>query len=269
MFESLAKSLIGSFPNLRNNLQSAGIYIKPEDYLKKVISLSLLATLGLGIALFLVLLKSENLVLMFMIIPLFAVVFFMLINRPKSTAKKRINEVDSEIVFAGRHIIVEMSAGVPLFNALVSASQSYRKIGKHIEEIIKKTETGKPLDTAINEVIETTPSVNFRKMMWQILNALRTGGDVSQALESITEQISKEQVIEFKSYERKLNPMVMFYLMVAIILPSLGISMFSLLSTFLGIKVGTGTLIGVLLFLVVIQFMFMNFIRSSRPGVTA
>jgi len=111
MFESLAKSLIGSFPNLRNNLQSAGIYIKPEDYLKKVISLSLLATLGLGIALFLVLLKSENLVLMFMIIPLFAVVFFMLINRPKSTAKKRINEVDSEIVFAGRHILVEMSDG--------------------------------------------------------------------------------------------------------------------------------------------------------------
>ena len=105
--------------------------------------------------------------------------------------------------------------------------------------------------------------------MWQILNALRTGGDVSQALESITEQISKEQVIALKTYERKLNPLVMFYLMVAIILPSLGISMFSLLSTFLGIKVGTGTLIGVLLFLVVIQFMFMNIIRSSRPGVTA
>ena len=58
------------------------------------------------------------------------------------------------------------------------------------------------MDTAINEVIEITPSANFRKMMWQISNSLRTGADVSIALESIIEQISKEQLIEFKTYER-------------------------------------------------------------------
>jgi len=268
MLESLSKSLVGKFPNLRNDLDSAGMTINPVEYLRKVIILTMMSSGGLAIALFLILLKSGNLSLIFLVIPLFFIVFFMLINRPKGLAKKRINDIDSEIVFAGRHLLVEMSAGVPLFNALVSVSKAYKKIGVHIGEIIKKTEVGKPLDIAINEVIETTPSVNFRKMMWQILNALRTGGDVSQALESITEQISKEQLIALKTYEKKLNPLVMFYLMIAIIMPSLGISMLSLLSTFLGITLGGGTLIAIVVFLIIVQYFFMSMIRSSRPGVT-
>ena len=102
--------------------------------------------------------------------------------------------------------------------------------------------------------------------MWQIMNSLRTGADVSVALESMVEQITKEQLIEMKTYEKKLNPMVMFYLMMAVILPSLGITMLSLLSTFLGINLGVGALIGIALFLVFIQFMFLNMIKSSRPG---
>ena len=102
--------------------------------------------------------------------------------------------------------------------------------------------------------------------MWQIMNSLRTGADSSVALESIIEQISREQLIEFKTYERKLNPMIMFYLMIAIILPSLGVTMLSLLSTFLGIKLSFGGLVGIAIFLAFIQFMFLSIIRSSRPG---
>jgi|SRR3989338_8828180 len=269
MFESLAKSLSRSFPNLNTDLQQAGLEMNANEYLQKVIKLNLIISGGLFVAMLLFFIKIGKPFFTLLIIPLFFIVFFLLVNRPKAAARKLINDIDSEIVFAGRYLLVEMSAGVPLYNALVSASRAYPKIGKQIEQIIKKTNVGKPLDIAINEIIETTPSTNFQKMMWQIINALRTGGDVSQALESITEQISQEQMIALKTYEKKLNPLVMFYLMIAVIMPSLGISMLSLLSSFLGINLGIGTLIGVLLFIIVIQFMFMNMIRASRPGVSA
>lgn len=261
------KYIASKFPNLKLYLEQAQINKKPEDYVKNVVILTLITTFGIVLSVLFILIKSEkNLLLMFLFIPLPFILFYFFMSSPKFRAKKRVTDIDSEVVYAGRYLLVELSAGVPLFNALINVSQSYEKIGRHIQDIIRRVEVGKPLDTAINEVIEITPSANFRKMMWQIMNSLRTGADVSQALESITEQISKEQLIEFKTYERKLNPLVMFYLMLAVILPSLGITMLSLLSTFLGIQLSFGGLIGIAIFLAFVQFMFLNIIRSSRPG---
>lgn len=263
MFQYIASK----FPRLKLHLEQSGIKKTPEQYIKNTIILTLITTFGLFISLFFVLLKLEkSLIILFFLIPLPVILFYFFMNTPKLKAKRRVTDIDSEVIYAGRYLLVELSAGVPLFDALVNVSQAYDKIGSHIQDIIKRVEVGKPLDTAINEVIEITPSSNFRKMMWQIMNSMRTGADVSVALESIVEQISKEQLIEFKTYERKLNPLVMFYLMLAVILPSLGITMLSLLSTFLGIKLGLGSLIGIAIFLAFVQFIFFNTIKNSRPG---
>jgi archaeal flagellar protein FlaJ len=263
----LIEYIAHKFPHLKLYLEQAQINKKPEGYIKSTIILSSIIILCIGISLALVLIKSQkSLFSLIFLLPLYFILFYFFMHTPKIKAKKRVNDIDSEVVYAGRYMLVELSAGIPLFNALVNVSQAYSKIGGHIQEIIRRVEVGKPLDTAINEVIEITPSSNFRKMMWQIMNSLRTGSDVSIALESIVEQISQEQVIEFKSYERKLNPLVMFYLMIAIILPSLGITMMALLSTFLGIQLNLGSLIGIAVFLAFIQFMFLNTIRNSRPG---
>lgn len=263
MFRYIAQK----FPNLKLYLEQAQIKKRPDEYIKKVFILDSIVTIALGISLTLFLLKAEkSLLFLFILIPLFLILFYVFIHSPKIKAKKRVTDIDSEIVYAGRFLLVELSAGVPLFNALINVSQAYPKIGEHIQDIIKRVEVGTPLDTAITEVIELTPSPNFRKLMWQIMNSLRTGADVSVALESIVEQISQEQVIEFKTYEKRLNPMVMFYLMIAVILPSLGITMMSLLSTFLGIQLSFGALIGIAIFLGFVQFMFLNMIKNSRPG---
>tara|TARA_Y100000034_G_C6891201_1_gene410010 strand:+ start:568 stop:1380 length:813 start_codon:yes stop_codon:yes gene_type:complete len=267
MFIKIIKYIAHKFPHLKLYLEQAQIKKKPEEYIKNTIILTSIATFGILIALIFILLKLEkNLFILFLIIPLYFILLLFFLHTPKVKAKKKLNDIDSEVVYAGRYVLVELSAGVPLFDALVNVSQAYPKIGGHIQEIIKKVEVGKPLDTAINEIIEVTPSANFRKMMWQIMNSLRTGADVSVALESIIEQISQEQIIEFKAYERKLNPLVMFYLMMAVIFPSLGITMMSLLSTFLGFQLGLGSLVGIAIFLTFIQFMFLNSIRNSRPG---
>ena len=263
MFQYIASK----FPRLKLYLEQAGMRKTPEQYVKNSFILSLIATSGILLSLFFILLKSgKSLIILFFIIPLPAILFYFFMNSPKLRAKKKVIDIDSEVVYAGRYLLVELSAGVPLFDSLVNVSQAYSKIGNHIQDIIKRVEVGKPLDTAINEVIEMTPSANFRKLMWQVMNSLRTGADVSTALESIVEQISREQLIEFQAYEKKLNPLVMFYLMLAVILPSLGITMLSLLSTFLGIQLSFGSLLGIAVFLALVQFMFLNMIRSSRPG---
>ncbi|MBU2633846.1 MAG: type II secretion system F family protein [Nanoarchaeota archaeon] len=265
MYEVIAKK----FPGLKNELIQAGMNVKPEDFIKKTILLTILITFTLFACFLLIFLKLElGLGLLFLIIPLSFFVFILLLKSPRTKIKGKINDVDREIVYAGRFLLIELSAGVPLFNAMVNVSKNFKYIGKSFKEIVDRVEVGKPIDQALNEVMEITPSDNFRKLIWQVMSALQTGGDVSVAVAHIVDQISKEQMIDLKQYNKKLNPLVMFYLMIAVIIPSLGIAMLSLLSTFLGFTLGVGSLISIAIFIGIIQLFFLTMVKSSRPGIS-
>ena len=86
-------------------------------------------------------------------------------------------------------------------------------------------------------------------------------------MKGILDQISREQLLEVKAYGKKLNPMVMFYLMIAVIAPSLGIAMLSMLSSFIGLNLDFNSLLGIGVGVAIIQLMFIAVIRNSRPGV--
>ena len=96
---------------------------------------------------------------------------------------------------------------------------------------------------------------------------MKTGGDVARALEGITEQISKEQLIRIKEYGKKLNPLVLFYLLIAVIMPSLGIAILSLMSTFTGLTLSLANLIAISFVIGLLQFVFLSLITSLRKGV--
>ena len=267
----LSDKIAKSFPHLKLHLAQAEIKTTPEKFVKQNLKLSFYLSFALVFIGFLFLYKIQPKLIVLLIL-LFPVVYFMsfiyFMNTPAAKAKKAVREIDKEIVFAGRFLLVELSAGVPLFNAMDNVSRSYPLIGKYFKEIIDRAEVGKPIDEAITEVMELTPSDNFRKLLWQIMNSLRTGADVSVALNSILEQIAREQLIKMKEYGKKLNPMVMFYLMIAVIVPSLGVTMLSLLSSFIGLSIGFETLIGIAIGTSLVQIIFLVSIKQSRPGVS-
>ena len=266
----LSKKIAQSFPGLKLSLLQAGMSVEPYIFVQRCLVMAFYLSFSLAIVLGLVLFKAKP-----SLLPLdalvFPIVFFLgflfFINSPKIKAKKRVKEIDKEVVFAGRFLLIELSAGVPLFDALSNVARSYQGIGKYFQEIIDRVEVGKPIDAAIIEVMELTPSDNFRKIVWQIMNSLRTGADVSVALQSIVEQISREQIIEVKNYGKKLNPMVMFYLMIAVIVPSLGVTMLSLMSSFVGIQLSVQHLFIIAFGVLVVQLGFLMAIKGSRPGL--
>ena len=266
LYDKLAKS----FPNLKLNLAQAAINTTPEKFIKQNITLATYLSIAVTFiaALFLFRIKKELLIFLIFLFPIIYILSFLFfMNVPVAKARKGVREIDKEIVYAGRFLLVELSSGVPLFDAMTNVSKSYPAIGKYFQEIINRSEVGTPIDDAITEVMELTPSDNFRKLLWQIMNSLRTGADISSALESILDQIGREQLLEMKNYGKKLNPMVMFYLMIAVIVPSLGVTMLSLLSSFIGLNVSFGTLIAIAVGTTLIQLVFLISIKQSRPGV--
>src|SRR3989344_5456037 len=233
--------IVKRFPYLRMNLAQAGMNIKAEDFVKKKLIDSLIVSVTLTITLFFFLLKTGT------------SLWFTLLAFP--------------IVYAGIFLLIEISAGVPLFDAIKNVADNFEFIGKHFKDIVKRVEIGKPLEQALNEVMELTPSDNFRKLLFSVVNSLKTGADVSQSIEGIVEQISREKIIKLKEYGKKLNPIVMFYLIIAVIAPSLGVAITTLLSSFLGLSLSLTSLLGISFFIGVLQLTFITILDNLRKGL--
>jgi hypothetical protein len=54
------------------------------------------------------------------------------------------------------------------------------------DEIVEKVNLGTTMEDALNEAITLTPSPELRKLMWQVLNAMRTGADVAMESAGVT-----------------------------------------------------------------------------------
>ena len=235
-----------------------------ENYIKQTVNYALYLSAGLMLIIFMFA-KSFFIFLFWPIV--FLLAFFLVFNRASSNIKDLDADIAKEIVFAGRFLIIELESGIPLYNALENIGNNYQYVGLYFQTIIEKVNLGTSIDDAITETIDICPSENLRKLLWQILNSLKTGSDTSRALNTVLENIVREQNIAMKEFGNKLNPLAMFYMMIAIIVPSLGVTMLIVVASFVQIKFSLLILLVVAAFIGFLQFMFLMMIKHSRPNV--
>jgi len=252
-------------------LKSAGMPDSKDEFIQKTLITTGYLTFALMLIFFLffsnIAIKTKLVIILIGMPILFIIVFTYLMKIPDAKVKSMEKEINREIIFAGRFIIIELESGVSLYQAMINIGKTYENVGKYFREIIEKVKVGTTMEVAINEAVETVPSNNMRKIFWQILNSLRTGSNISSSINAVIEQIQREQQIDVKEYGRKLNPLAMFYMMIAVIIPSLGMTMLIVLATFIGLNLTLPVLLSIVGFLGFIQFMFLAMIRSSRPPV--
>lgn len=265
VFQRVAKAS----PGLKLKLKQAGMDDKPEEFIKKTFRSAFYMTTGLVVMLFLVLAKLNVLkAIAFIIIPIiFFVMLFYMLRLPDARISRKEKDISKEIVFAGRFIIIELESGVPLYNAMVNVSRNYPIVGKYFKEITDKIDLGTSMEDALNEAAELIASNDFRRILWQIINSIRTGSDIAKSLYSVMEQITKDQITEVNKYGKKLNPLAMFYMMVAVIMPTLGMTMLIILSSFIQFELSLTILLALAGFLGFVQFMFISVVKFSRPAV--
>ncbi len=254
---------------LKLKLKQAGMDDKPENFIKKTFMSAFYMTTGLVVFLFLVLLKLDLFKgAILLIVPvIFAVMFFYIFRLPDVRITRKEKEIGKEIVFAGRFIIIELESGVPLYNAMVNVSKNFNVIGRYFKEITDKVDLGTSMEDALNEAVELIPSDDMRKILWQIINSMRTGSDVAKSLYSVIDQVTKDQITEVNKYGKKLNPLAMFYMIIAVILPSLGMTMMIILSSFIKFELSLTILLVIAGFLAFLQFMFISLVKFSRPAI--
>jgi archaeal flagellar protein FlaJ len=271
VYDILSRRLIG----LEHKLLRAGLHDKKADFLRKVVRLTMYTSVGITIFLFFILAKTkvgEDQVKFFTF--LLAVLLgstFLFFNYflriPDVLIAKRAKGVSKEIVYVGRFMVIEVSSGVPMYKAMKNVAKNFPVTGKYFKDITDRVDLGSNMEDAIVATIELSPSDDLNRILWQILNSSKTGSDIKTSLLAVLEQITREQQILVKDYGRKLNPLAMFYMMIAVIIPSLGTTMLTVLASFLGIELSLGVLIVLACAFGFMQFMFIAIMKSSRPPV--
>jgi hypothetical protein len=94
------------------------------------------------------------------------------------------------------------------------------------------------------------------------------GSDIAISLSDMIDELSKEKMDDIRRYGQELNPWTMMYMMLAVVIPSLGITIAAIILSFLNISMPKNLVLpGVIVFLILFQVFFINFVKSRRPVV--
>ena len=269
----IAEPMMKVFPHVELDLKQAEFDINVRDYLSiaffsALFMLFITYFVFLAITVRVVTIEKSFAMSFFVSMTLFVITLFYIVNYPKLIVKKRIFNMERNLIYAVRHMYVQVTSGVPVFNAIASvANGNYDAVSKELKETINMVNTGMSVDKALDRIATKNPSLYFRRVIWQISNGVKSGSDLGLVLKNSIDYLSSEQKIAMKRYGSQLNPMTLAYMMVAVIIPSLGVTFLIVLSSFSKVPVGETVFWGILAFLIVFQFMFLGIMKSRRPNI--
>ncbi len=267
-FSRLLKSLV---PKIKNDLLQANMNIAAERY----INISFVASVYFFLITSLFFTVAFLLVDKLMFIPPFLIIacslsLFMLLyslHFPRAVAIDRMKRLERQLLTALRHVLIKVRSGVPLFQSFVSLTEGYEELSEEIKALVESVNAGVPLEVALEEAATQNPSSYFRGALIQISVAIKSGADLDNTLSSIINSLSEYTVITSKKYGRELNFWSVFYLIISIIFPAMGVSFFVMLSSFLGFVLNVSTLIIIAVVITILQLSFLLMINSRRPSL--
>jgi pilus assembly protein TadC len=271
MFLGMAQRMQKSFMGMEMYLNQAELHIGAIDYMAMcLVSLSMFTVVIFLISL-ISLMFDAPLFAPFVITLLFSgFVFLQQVAYPKLAASRRIKEVERNLLPALQDMLVQLNSGIPLFNILVNiANGDYGAISVELTNAVQEINAGKNQIDALEDIAVKNPSVLFRRAIWQIVNGMKEGADISTLIKEVMRAINDEQITQIQQYGGQLSPLALFYMLIAIIAPSLGVTFIIILASFVALSpvVTKVVFYGLMLLSLLFQFMFLGMIKTRRPSL--
>ncbi len=262
------------FPFLKLHLKQAEIDIETRDYLSMCFLSSLIfcGFFFLFITMILSASGAKNSAFAgFSISLVFTIfVFFQQLIYPRVYTNRRIKNIEKNLLPALQNILVQLNSGVTLFDVLLNISKSdYGGVSKEFGTAVQEIRTGKPQIEALEEIGSANPSLFFRRAIWQIVNGMKSGSDIAGVINEIIDALAEEQLLQVQKYGGQLNPLAMFYMLIAVIMPSLGMTFLIIISSFVKMSGFATKMVfwGLFGFVIFFQLMFLGIIKSRRPNL--
>ncbi|MDO8556017.1 MAG: type II secretion system F family protein [Nanoarchaeota archaeon] len=270
-FFSFAKGMEKGLPNLSVDLMRAEVEYTSREYIAMSMAAACINFVFLFIFCFFMTKMGLSIVMGLLISGFLSLIlFFQKLAYPKMYSNARIKSIERNLLPAMQNILIQLNAGVPLFNILVSIAQGgYGGVSKEFEKAIREMNAGRSQVTTLDDLASRNPSPYFRRAIWQLTNGIKTGSDLASVIQDGISSLAEYQIIQIEKYGGQLKPLAMFYLLIAVIMPSLGTTFIILLASFVavsdfGIKMIFWSLFTVVVFF---QLMFMGIIKGKRPNL--
>ncbi len=274
IFLGIGRSLEKNFPFLKLHLKQAEVDFSVKEYLSMCFLSGIIFFVFFGFFFILILfLAGVKNPFSFGLITSIIVTLFVFLQQltyPKIYSNKRIKDIEKNLLAALQNMLIQLNSGVPIFDILVNLSKgNYGEISREFSKVVKKINAGKPQIETLEEMATLNPSLFFRRAIWHLVNGMKAGADMSSVIKEMVNLLAEEQILQIQRYGSQLNPLAMFYMLVVVIAPSLGMTFLIILSSFISLSEFATKLIFYGLFAIVIffQIMFMGMIKSKRPNL--
>ena len=239
------QSLVGLLKNtplaegLNHNLISAKMRFSVTQYLAIAATVLLLTiTLStIGLLTLMAALKLPMAVVLIGVPLLNLFVLILIFTIPKSKAKSRASALDRELPFALRHMATEIKAGLGLHKSMTSiADANYGVLSEEFSITMKEIEQGISTEEALRRMSGRSESEGIKRAINHIIRALKTGGNLSDIIISIADDVSFELRMQLADFTEKLNFFGLIYIFMAIVTPVF----FSIINAIMNIPIEGG-----------------------------
>jgi len=271
----LGSRLASVVPGIEYDVEQSDLNVTPAEYVSRVLSNALAFFLFFFIFLFSLSVFGagkeirESLSISLGINAGFTLLLLVVLLRyPKIMAGKKGERINKYLVFGLKDLLLQVGAGVSLYNGLVNVSRAgYGQVSLEFEQVAKNITTGMPMNTALERMALQSNSDFLKRTTWQLINTLKAGASVKTALRTIIDDLTAEQRRKIADYARELNLWTLVYMIFAVAVPTIGSVMLVILSSFAGLGVTKGMFIAFLVLLAFVQYALIGFVKTRRPMV--
>ena len=193
---------------------------------------------------------------------------YALLRYPKIIAGKKAEQIDKNLVYALKDLLLQISSDVSLYNGLVNVSKAgYGIVSDEFEKVAQAINTGTPMDIALERFAVDSESEYLKRTTWQLINTIKAGASLKGALRAIVNDLTLEQRSKIRDYAHELNLWSLIYMLFAVAVPTIGAVMLVILSSFGGMGVSEAMFIGFIILCFLIQYVLIGFIKARRPIV--
>ena len=208
----------------KESLTNSDVGIKVEEYLGIVARTFIFATVFF-LLFFVTLAIIFHVKIILGISAGFLFSFFVLaiqMTYPRMYSFRKSQNLERNLISALQDMLVQLESGISMFQILSNISNSdYGEVSEEFKKAVRELNTGAPQVYVLEELIKRNGSNYFKRVLWQISNGLRSGSDMTLVIKDTIDNLNKEQSIQIQSYGSKLNPLVMFYMLMTVIVPAL------------------------------------------------
>lgn len=208
----------------------------------------------------------------YIILPLIIIevsVLFIKYKLPDARKNKRKSMILKQLPFMLRQLATQLKAGIGLFDAMAMiADGNYGILSDEFKITLKQIQYGTNYIQALDELSKRVDIEIFTKIINQITRTLKNGGNLADILNTMANENSENMKIKYKQYSQKLNSVMLIYMFISVLIPTITFIMIITASMIMGPIIPPELFILLyLVFFPLIVVLMVIFIKSMEPTI--